>query len=151
MVLFQVGRSLVAPNSNFSTKYYNTILFQICLAHKLSLTKFKPGIVIYRQINIQTLLLHINKSLVNSEFWSAPQKFLIKFKPYCWISTNQHSNPTFYISKSATNQQISSSKFQPLVLNSLGKLPPTYISTLEILDCVDLILFPTSKETCIMN
>jgi hypothetical protein len=107
MILFQVGRSLVAPNSNFSTKYYNTILFQICLAHKLSLTKFKPGIVIYRQINIQTLLLHINKSLVNSKFWSAPKKFLIKFKPYCWISTNQHSNPTFYI----RNQQLIS-KFQ---------------------------------------
>lgn len=50
MILFQVGKSLVAPKSNFSIKYYNIILFQICLAHKLSLTKFKPSIATYQQI-----------------------------------------------------------------------------------------------------
>lgn len=64
MTLFQVGRSLVAPKSNFSTKYYNTILFQICLAQ-------------------QTIFYKIQTK-------------------YCYISTNQHSNPT------TTYQQITS-------------------------------------------
>jgi hypothetical protein len=62
LILFIVDETLVAPNSNFSTKYYHTTFLEIDLAHKLSRTKFKLYYCIsaYQQLNPITMYQQIN-------------------------------------------------------------------------------------------
>jgi hypothetical protein len=63
LILFLVGKTLVAPNSSFSTKYYHTPLLQIGPAHKPSFRKFKLYYCIspYQHLNPITTYQQINK------------------------------------------------------------------------------------------